>query len=153
MTGFREWATAVLGEEGGNDLADRYADALGRTLDEAMFYGTTPPIQENQMNADHITEVSATVDAGLDQETLDGMNEAERLALIVGAAYGRALADRDEARAQVTQALDHLEAVLAASPPTSFAHTNAAADQAREFIQRIRTPEPVDSEATPTRKD
>lgn len=156
MTGFRDWATMVFGPEHGDQVADHYAEALGRSLDEAVFYGTTRPIQENQMtetDAARLTEVSATVDAGLSQADLDGMNEAERLALVVGAAYGNALAERDQARAQVAEALGHLEAVLAASPSTSFAHTNAAADAAQEFIQRIKTPEPVDSETTPSQED
>lgn len=153
MTGFRDWAAQVFGPEHGHRLADDYANALGRTLDATVFHGTQP-IQENRtMSPEQITEVSATVDAGLSQDDLDQMTEAERLALVVGAAYGRALAQRDEARAQVQEALGHLEAILATQPATSFAHTNAAADQAREFVQRIRTPQAVDSDQTPAGKD
>lgn len=105
------------------------------------------------MNHAQITEVSMTVDSGLSQEVLDDLTEAERLGLIVGAAYGRALADRDMARAELQEALDHLEAVIKAMPAGSFAHTNAARDAAVEFIQRIKTPPPVDSQATPAQED
>lgn len=52
---------------------------------------------------DRILEVSTTVDAALSQEDMDHLTEAERLALIVGAAYGNALAERDQARAQVEE--------------------------------------------------
>ena len=153
MTGFREWATAVFGEEAGNDLADRCADALGRTLDQAVFHGTTPAIQENEMNQAQITEVSMTVDSGLAQEELADLTEAERLGLIVGAAYGRALADRDMARAELQEALGHLEAVLHSLPAGSFALTNVAQEAAQEFIQRIKKPAPVDSTQTPAQED
>lgn len=94
----------------------------------------------------HLTEVSATVDTALTREDLEGLNEAERLALVVGAAYGKALADRDAARAM-------LEAVVGEFPDTSFAHANVAVEKAREFIQAYRTPEPVDSEQTPAQED
>lgn len=55
MTGFRAWAQAALGEEAGDHLADSYAAALGQALDTAVFYGTTPPIQENPMARSHKT--------------------------------------------------------------------------------------------------
>lgn len=97
-----------LGEDQGGHVADQMADAMGRHLDAAVFHGTTPPIQENEMKAEQITTLSATVDAELTQGDLDGMSEAERLALVVGAAYGKALAERDKARDRV----DHLHALL-----------------------------------------
>jgi len=100
------------------------------------------------MEANRITEVSATVDAGLDQETLDGMNEAERLALIVGAAYGRALADRDEARALVqslsaslTALADAADAVLgldALAQGVTFAHDDRAVEHLRGVVSVSR---------------
>lgn len=105
------------------------------------------------MNAEQINEVSVTVDSGLDAGVLEDLTEAERLGLIVGAAYGRALADRDMARAELQECLGHLEALVKAMPVGSFAHTNVARDAAVEFIQRIKTPAPVDSQATPAQED
>lgn len=149
----RTYLRAILGDEQGERAADAMADAMGRELDGAVLYGThatNAPIQENEMNAEQITEVSATVDAGLSQEDLDGMNEAERLALIVGSAYGAALADRDLARAALASALEHLEALVETWPETSWAGSNVAVERAREFIQVTKV---VDSEQTPTQED
>lgn len=36
---FRDWAVATFGEEMGGAMAGRYAEAMGRALDEAVFYG------------------------------------------------------------------------------------------------------------------
>lgn len=101
----------------------------------------------------HIHEVSATVDAALTREDLEGMNEAERLALVVGAAYGRALSERDQARADLADALRHLRTLVDEFPATSWAHANVAVEEAREFIQAIQAPAPVDSSQTPAEKD
>lgn len=133
----------------GDVVADQMADAMGRQIDTALFYGTQP-IQENDMNADRITEVSATVDAGLSQEDLDGMNEAERLALIVGAAYGKALAERDEARAQVAALAQDLadlgsaaQAVLALDvlAQVTWAHDEQAVQTLRQAVGSVQAPE------------
>jgi hypothetical protein len=106
------------------------------------------------MNERQITEVSATVDAGLSQEDLDGMNEAERLALVVGSAYGRALAERDEAR----DAVDRLSTALAGAvvllgkvqpvlEDSSWATDSALAGSIQAFL------EAVDSDQAPTQED
>lgn len=102
------------------------------------------------MNADQITEVSTTVDTGLAQADLEHLGEAERLGLIVGAAYGQALAERDLARASLAKALDLMEALANAWPETSWAASNVAVENAREFIQATKA---VDSEQTPTQED
>jgi hypothetical protein len=118
------------------------------------FLQEKPVTQTDDMASPKIIhEVSATVDAALTREDLEGLNEAERLALVVGAAYGKALADRDAARALAEDAVGVLEALVAEFPDTSFAHANVAVDKARAFIQAYRTPEPVDSEQTPAQED
>lgn len=155
--GFRDWARVVFGPEHGDRLADDYAEAIGRELDHAVFYGTQKPVQENQMNDRQITEVSATVDAGLSQEDLDGMGEAERLALIVGSAYGQALAERDQARGQrdalvddLVQARRLLEKVQPILEDSTWATDHALATSIQAFLDGS---EPVDSDQTPTQED
>jgi hypothetical protein len=110
------------------------------------------------MNAEQITEVSATVDACLNQEALDGLNEAERLGLIVGAAYGQALAERDEARAQVAiqavtirDLVDAARKVLAIDSleHLTWAHDEDAVTALREVVQGIGS---LDSDQTPTQE-
>lgn len=93
---------------------------------------------------DRIIEVSATVDAALPQEDLDDMTEAERLALVVGAAYGNALAERDQARAQV-ESLAFALTTLAHATSTvlgldfmgqvTFAHDALAVEAQREALE------------------
>lgn len=149
----RTYLRAILGDEAGDKAADAMADAMGRTLDEAVFYGThatTPPIQENEMNEAQITEVSATVDAGLSQEDLDGMNEAERLALVVGSAYGQALAERDKARAALAKAVTLLNETIPTLRATSWAQDEAVADSVQTFLDALGT---VDSTQAPTQED
>jgi hypothetical protein len=111
------------------------------------------PVQENEMNPQQITEVSATVDTGLNQDDLDGMTEAERLALVVGAAYGKALADRDEARAMAAHAIARLaeaRAFLGKVVPilrdSTWATDSSLGDSIQAFMDR------VDSETTPTKE-
>lgn len=106
------------------------------------------------MNETQITEVSATVDAGLTQEDLDGMNEAERLALVVGAAYGKALAERDQARDvgyRLAGNLGHAQGLLGKVVPilrdSSWATDSALADSIQAFLDGL------DSEATPNQED
>lgn len=100
------------------------------------------------MNADQITEVSATVDAGLTQADLDEMNEAERLALIVGAAYGKALAERDKARAIAVRLEQELAQVCAAAHAVlgldvldvlTWAHDEAKVDHLRTTLQAVES--------------
>lgn len=112
--------------------------------------------QESPQPVDRITEVSATVDAGLSQEDVDGMNEAERLALIVGAAYGAALAERDDAQRQVAVLEDRLaeakallDYAVAHWPETTWATDTKAQDR---LVQGIGTLWPVDSDQTPTQE-
>lgn len=155
MTTFREWATIVFGPEHGGAMADDMAEAVGRELDAAVFYGTTTQsIQENEMDQQQITEVSATVDAGLSQDDLDGMSEAERLALVVGSAYGAALHERDEARAQVMTLgglLDRAVSLLRQAKPrledSTWASDSSVAGSIQAFL------EDVDSGQTPTQED
>lgn len=106
------------------------------------------------MNTDRITEVSTTVDAGLSQDDLDAMSEAERLALVVGAAYGKALAERDEARAQVAhlrarldEARTHLENTLGPLQNSTWANDSHLAGSIQAYLER------VDSELTPAQED
>lgn len=115
------------------------------------------PIQENQMNPQQITEVSATVDTGLSQDDLDGMTEAERLALVVGAAYGKALADRDQARTQwavladrLTVAKDLLGKVVPILNDSTWASDSALASSIQAFLDQAGA---LDSETTPTQED
>jgi hypothetical protein len=123
-----------------------------RTWGDEIIPDMPRPAPEVQA-AQRLIEVSVTVDAALSQEDLNGLNEAERLALMVGAAYGRALADRDQARDHLEKAVETLEALAEAFPETSWAHSNAALDTAREFIQAYRAAEPVDSGQTPAQED
>lgn len=114
------------------------------------------------MSPEQITEVSATVDAGLDQEALDGLNEAERLGLIVGAAYGQALAERDEARAQASDLRRRLGVLLARCDRVltldvldtlTWAGDERIVTRLRECVQENLEFKPVDSEQTPTQED
>lgn len=153
---FRNWAIMVFGPEQGAAMADSQAAALGRALDQAVLYGTQP-VQENRMNTEQITEVSATVDTGLSQEDLDGMSEAERLALVVGAAYGKALSERDQARdltyrlsGNLGQAQGLLEKVLPILEDSSWATDSALADSIQAFLDGLKD---VDSDKTPTQED
>lgn len=108
------------------------------------------------MKESQITEVSATVDAGLSQEDLDGMGEAERLALVVGAAYGKALADRDEARnmtyrlsGNLGQATALLKKVVPILRDSTWATDSALADSIQVFLDA----QTVGSDETPTQED
>lgn len=107
---------------------------------------------------DRITEVSATVDAALSQEDLDGMNEAERLALVVGAAHGNALAERDEARAQASDLRHRLGVLLARCDRVltldvldnlTWAGDETIVTRLRECVQENLEFRPVDSDKTP----
>lgn len=198
MTGFREWATQVLGAEAGNTLADEYAQGLGAALDAAVFHGTRP-IQENDMTDDG-RHVHLIVNGGMTHalhnlsalprttddrnqvtcprclaqevptvkpetmaEALDTMaqvppgmedlTEAERLGLVVGAAYGNALAERDKARAiavHLEQENAHLVALLEYAvrewPVTSWAGDSHAQDYLVQAIERVKA---VGSPETP----
>ena len=151
MTDVRQAWVAMLGDDLGNRVADDMAEAMGRTLDTTVFYGTN---QENEMNTDQITEVSTTVDAGLAQEDLEHLGDAERLGLIVGAAYGRALAERDEARAQVAHlgarlndARDLLRTARPLLEDSTWATDSSVASSIQAFLDR------VDSELAPTQED
>lgn len=108
------------------------------------------------MKESQITEVSATVDAGLSQEDLDGMGEAERLALVVGAAYGKALADRDLAQgfvdtlgAALAEATEFLWKVLPILRDSTWATDSALADSIQVFLDG----QAVGSDETPTQED
>lgn len=171
----RTYLRAILGDEAGDRAADAMADAMGRTLDKAVLYGTHAthqPIQENDMiragdvndpqPLARVAEVSATVDAGLAQEDLDGMTEAERLGLIVGAAYGKALAERDEARAQASDLRHRLGVLLARCDRVlsldvldnlTWAGDETIVIRLRECVQENLEFRPVDSDLTPTQED
>lgn len=144
------WAALIYGPE----AAAQMEEAMGRAIDQAMFH-TTQPVQENRMmNTEQITEVSTTVDTGLSQDDLDGMTEAERLALVVGAAYGKALSERDQARAQFEVTLDDLvkarrllEKVVPILEDSTWATDSALAGSIQAFLDGL------DSEQTPTQED
>lgn len=107
------------------------------------------------MHADQIKEVSDTVDQAITQEDLDALGEAERLALVVGAAYGRALHERDEARAMVERlgdaivdldvaardvlTLDALENPTWAQDERLADNLRAALEAARRAVDSIQT--------------
>lgn len=102
------------------------------------------------MNANQITEVSATVDSALTQDDLEGMNEAERLALVVGAAYGKALSERDEAQAQVAALEDRLNTLAHAArgvlaldvlAQVTWAHDEATVNALRAAVESVQAPE------------
>jgi hypothetical protein len=140
-----------LGAILGADAAHQAAEAVGRVFDATTLHGT---IQENTMNERQITEVSATVDAGLEADDLAHLSEAERLGLIVGAAYGKALAERDEARAQVVALglrLDQAIHLLRQAEPRLEDSTWASDSSVAGSIQAFLVD--VDSEQTPTQED
>lgn len=102
------------------------------------------------MNERQITEVSATVDAALTQDDLEGMNEAERLALVVGAAYGKALAERDEAQARVAALEDQVNTLAHAATAVlgldvvaqvTWAHDEATVNALRAAVESVQAPE------------
>lgn len=79
--------------------------------------------------------------------TAPDLGDPERLGVIVGQAYGTALAERDQARqiaeaiaGQFAEALTHLDHVLAAVPEvaSSFARTNDEVEAAREFLAKAQ---------------
>lgn len=215
MTGFRDWARAVFGPEQGDQVADDYAAALGRTLDATVFHGTQP-IQENHMplnlqppppdalghtfqefrgidpgphakcvhcgmtaeqfldsqmtapcpppgsdgpalveDEDGAPYPGALQDAAQSLPDLEGLNEAERLGLIVGATLGNALYERDQAR-RIAVTLEQenaalrkvLDETLAAWPTTTWAQDAALKDravQAYQSIGALESPETPDS--------
>lgn len=75
----------------------------------------------------------------------EGLNEAERLGLLVGATYGEALAERD-------QAIQHLRTLVAAMPATSWAATNAAEEAARAWLSEYDDAKDVRSPETPNQE-
>lgn len=78
-----------------------------------------------------------------------GLSEAERLGLIVGAAYGGALADRDKARdlcvrleQEAAEAARHIRALCEVVRRSStWAHDTAVADSAERFLNALESPE------------
>lgn len=83
--------------------------------------------------------------------------EAEQLGLLVGAAYGAALHERDEARAEVVRlgqalerALDIMANAVKAWPETTWAQDSAALER---LVQGIESLTPVDSPTTPTQQE
>lgn len=154
VTGLRDWARIVFGPEMGDRMADDFAGAIGRELDAATFYGTeTPPMSTPDPPTPGTHHLSEVIHRTFHDATPDAAaNDPERLGLIVGAAYGNALAERDQARdlaatlgARLAEALTHLEAVLAASPVVStFAHDDDTLTSARQFLA-----DAVESSGTP----
>lgn len=131
---FRVWARHTFGAEQGDRLSDEYADAVGRTLDTTVFHGTQP-IQETQM------------DEPLPPE-LAHLNEAERLGLVVGAAYGQALAERDQARniaatleQQLAKALETIRYALKNWPETTWATDSLVQENVKAWLEALESPE------------
>lgn len=97
------------------------------------------------------------------QEDWDALTEGERLGLLVGHAYGTALAERDEASAQAARWRDLHEAALddlvQARRLLEQAHKHlgdtswAADEQLADSIQAFLGGTPVDSDQTPTQED
>lgn len=99
------------------------------------------------MTPEQIAEVSITVSAPIDAQEVGDLNEAERLALVVGAAYGNALADRDEARQTVQSLSAALTALASAAEDVlalevlgslTFAHDERTADHLRGVVSVSR---------------
>lgn len=108
------------------------------------------------MNDETMAEVRASAPS-LNQDDLDHMNEAERLALVVGAAYGAALADRDMARTEVERLNERLvlakgllDMALDEWPVTTWGTDSLAKER---LVQGINALWPVDSDPTPTQED
>lgn len=148
MTG---WATIVFGPEQGAALDARTAEALGEALDRTPLH--LEP-KEYPVNPRQIAEVSAAIDAGLTQDDLDDMTEAERLGLVVAAAYGNALAERDLAHQEVVRLRERLaeaERLLEQAAAPLDASTWATDGQIASSIQAFL--QAVDSTQAPTQED
>lgn len=102
--------------------------------------------QENGMDHQRIQEVSVTISAALARDDVDGMNEAERLALVVGAAYGNALAERDQSRARVAEGRALLEKALGFLGTSSWAAETHLAESIQAYVTGL------DSDETPTQE-
>lgn len=143
MTGFRDWAVQVLGEDGGGVLADQFDRAMGLAIDSAVFYGTTPPPLEESVNDPTPPETVTALAALVETVAPHATNQAEALGLLVGRAYGLALADADMAAAVAaeadriaTEAVSHLAAVIDLVPdPPTWAHHQDTVDAARAFLE------------------
>jgi hypothetical protein len=70
------------------------------------------------------------------------LTQAEQLGLLVGAAYGQALAERD-------QAVRLLRDLLAGSPVGSFAHVNIVREEAEAWLEEYDKAQAVGSPETP----
>lgn len=70
------------------------------------------------------------------------LTKAEELGVLVGAVYGQALAERD-------QAIDHLRRVLAEAPAGSFAHANVVQGAAQTWLEEFDASQAVGSPKTP----
>lgn len=98
--------------------------------------------------------VSVPIPPSLAQDDLEHLNEAERLGLIVGAAYGQALAERDVARAQaahlgarLNDARDLLRKARPLLEDSTWATDSSVAGSIQAFLDR------VDSELSPIQED
>lgn len=103
------------------------------------------------------TEVAVTVPTGLTEGDLEGMGDAERLGLIVGASYGAALADRDQARSQVAilgdalttldlaaravLALDSVKSLTWAQDERTVDTLRQAVEDAGKALESVQAPE------------
>lgn len=92
----------------------------------------------------------ATLSVGVPADMVANLSDAERLSIIVGAAYGHVMAERDEARHDLEVAVDLLDDLVDLVSRNSWAGDNIVVDRAVQFVQAHRT---VDSEQAPTQED
>lgn len=89
----------------------------------------------------------------LTQDDVDNLNDAERMGLMVAAAYGTALAERDQARDLLADALVLVDDLIREWPETTWAADNyrveTMKDRRKNLVQAIQDAQAVDSEATP----
>lgn len=89
----------------------------------------------------------------LTQADVDALTEPERLGLMVAAAYGTALAERDQARDLLADALVLVDDLLAAWPESTWAADSfrkaSLEDRRANLVQAIEAAQAVDSDETP----
>lgn len=149
-------------------MTSTYDEFLDQWTQRALDQGHTPvrfkgpdadyvKCQECGVGGQDLAERCAKAEDLSGEEVLDSLNEAERLGLVVGAAYGQALAERDEARAQAVdlgqrleKAMTLLRYAVAEWPETTWASDSFRKDH---LIQGTKALEDVDSEESPTTEE
>ena len=93
----------------------------------------------------------------LTAEQAEALTEPERLGILVAGAYGAALAERDQARNLLADAIVLVDDLLEAFPETTWAadsfRKSALEDRRASLVQAIQDAQAVDSDETPTQED